>query len=62
MEGGIGCKRRYSVEEKYVKVCEGLYSGKKTRIVMNGEKSRWFGVERGLRLGCPCLHFCLIFI
>ena len=45
--------RHYGVEEKFVKVCEGLYSGVETRGVMNGAKSRWFGVERDLRRGCP---------
>ena len=45
---GLWCKRRhYDREEKFVKVCEGLYSEVKTRVVMNGAKSRWFGVERG---------------
>ena len=44
---GLWCKmRHYGVDEK---VCEGLYSGVETRVVMNGAKSRWFGVERGLR-------------
>ena len=38
--------RHYGVEEKFVKVCE-RYSGVETRVVMNGAKSRWFGVERG---------------
>ena len=47
--------RHYGVEEKFVKVCEGLYSGVETRVVMNGAKSRWFGVERGHRQGCPLL-------
>ena len=32
---------------------EGLYSGVETRVVINGTKSRWFGVERGLKQGCP---------
>ena len=45
--------RHYSVEEKFVKVCEGLYSGVETRVVMKGGKARWLGVERGLRQGCP---------
>ena len=44
--------RHYGVE-KFVKVCEGLYSGVETRVVKNRAKSRWFGVERGLRQGCP---------
>ena len=32
-----------------VRVCERLYSGVETRVVLNGGKSRWFAVERGLR-------------
>ena len=55
MCGGRDCgrMRHYSVEEEFVKVCEGLYSGLEMRVVMNRAKSRWFGVERGLRQGCP---------
>ncbi len=34
-------------------VCEGLYSGVEMRVVLNGRKSRWFEMERGLRQGCP---------
>ena len=45
--------RQYGVEEKFVRVCEGLYNGVETRMVLNGGKSRWFVVERGLRQGCP---------
>ena len=33
--------RQYGVEEKFV-----------TRVWLNGGKSRWFAVERGLRQGC----------
>ena len=29
--------RYYGVEEKFAKVCEGLYSGVEARVVMNGE-------------------------
>ena len=51
---GLWCKmRHYGVEEKLVKVCEGLYKIVEMRAVMNGAKSRWFVVERGLRQGCP---------
>ena len=43
---GLWCKMRHcGVEEKFVKVCEGLYSGVETKVVMNGAKSRWFDVE-----------------
>ena len=38
--------------EKFVKF-EGLYSGVEMMVVMNGLKSIWFGIERGLRQGCP---------
>ena len=51
--------RQYGVAE-FVRVCEGLYSGVETRVVLNGGKSRWFVVERGLRQGCPCHHSYLI--
>ena len=51
--------RYYGVDEKFVKVCEGLYSGVETRDVMNGMKSRWFGV---LGMASLCVHFYLIFI
>ena len=45
---GLWCKmRHYGVEEKFVKVYEELYSGVEMRVVLNGAKSRWFGVERG---------------
>ena len=43
--------RQYGVEEKFVKVCEALYSRVDTWVVLNGGKSRWFAVERGLRQG-----------
>ena len=44
----LWCKmRHYDVEEMFIMVCEGLYSGMETRVVMSGAKSRWFGVERG---------------
>ena len=45
--------RQYGVEEKFARVCKGLYSGVETRVVLNGRKSRWFAVEWGLRQGCP---------
>ena len=45
--------RPYGVEDKFVKVREGLYSGVEMRVVMNGAKSKWFGVERDLRQGWP---------
>ena len=46
---GLWCKmRNYCVEDKCVKSC-----GVEMRVVMNGAKSRWFGIERGLRQGCP---------
>ena len=42
--------RHYGVEEKCVKVCEGFcISGVGTSVVMNELRSRWFGVEKGLR-------------
>ena len=52
--------RQYGVTEKFVRVCEGLYSGKETRVVLNGGMSRWFAGERGLRQGCPLLPLLFI--
>ena len=47
--------RQYGVDEKFVRVCEGLYSRVETKVVLNGGKSRWFVVDRGLRQGCSLL-------
>ena len=47
--------RQYEVEEKFVYICRELYSGVETRVVLNGGKSRWFAVEKGLRQGCTLL-------
>ena len=33
-------------------MCE-TYSGVETRVLMNGEKLKWFGVERSFRQGWP---------
>ena len=44
--------RQYGVEEKFVRVCEGLYMGW-TRVVLNGGGLRWFAVKSGLRQRCP---------
>ncbi len=49
------------VEEKVVKVCEGVYRVE-MRVVTNGAKSRWLGIEMGLRQGCPCSYFSLVFV
>ena len=43
--------RQYGVEDKFVRVCKGLYSGMEMRVVLNGGESRWFAVERRLRQG-----------
>ena len=50
-EGLWSKMRYYGVEEKFVKVCEGLYNGVETRVVINGAKSRWFGIQRCLGQG-----------
>ena len=52
--------RQYGVEEKLVRVCEGLYNGMETRVVLNGGKSRRFAVERGLGKDAPCCHSYLL--
>ena len=58
---GVWCKmRHYGVEEKFVKVCEGLYRGVETSVVMNGVKS--FVLRWVLGKDALYLHFCLIFI
>ena len=41
--------RHYGVEEKFPKVCEGCIV--ETKVVINGAKSSWFGVEEGLKQG-----------
>ena len=41
------------VEEKLVRVCEGLHDGVETRVILDGAHSRWFTVETGLRQSCP---------
>ena len=43
-----------------MRVCEGLYSGMETRVVLNGGKSRWFAVERSLGNDALCCHTYLV--
>ena len=45
--------QQYGVEEKFVHICRGLYKGIEASVVLEGEQSRWFPVETGLRQGCP---------
>ena len=45
--------RRYGVTQKFVRVCQGLYEEVEASVVLDGEQSRWFKVEKGLRQGCP---------
>ena len=40
--------KQYGVEEKFVRVYQGLYSRMEMRVVSNRGKSRWFVVDRGL--------------
>ena len=47
--------RQYGVEEKFVRVGKVLYNGMEARIVTEGGRLRWFGIERYLRQGCPLL-------
>ncbi len=48
--------KQYGVKEKFVRVCEGLYSGMMMKVMLNGGKSRWFEVEQGLGQASPCHH------
>ena len=41
--------RRYGVTQKFVRVCQGLYEEVEASVVLDGEQSRWFKVEKGLR-------------
>ena len=45
--------RMYGVEEKFIRVCRCLYQDVEASIVLDGQQSRWFAVENGLRQGCP---------
>ena len=45
--------RMYGVEEKFIRVCRCLYQDVEASIVLDGQQSRWFVVENGLRQGCP---------
>ena len=45
--------RSYGVAEKFIRVCQGLYEDVEASVVLDGEQSRWFRVEKGLRQGCP---------
>ena len=45
--------RQYGVTQKFVRVCQGLYEEVEASVVLDGEQSRWFKVEKGLRQGCP---------
>ena len=60
MCGGRDCgvKRGIMVQRRLLRCVNGC--GVETTVVMNGAKSRWFGVERGLV--ALCIHICLIFI
>ena len=50
---GLWCKIKHYGVDNFFFFCEGLYSGVVTRVVMNRVKLRWFGIERGIRQGCP---------
>ena len=41
------------MEEKFVKVCERLYSGMERSVEITKGEVKMFGVERGLRQGFP---------
>lgn len=38
---------------RVVSLCEGLYSEVEAGVLVNGQQSRWFEVEEGLRQSCP---------
>lgn len=44
--------RQYGVPQKFVRVCQSLYEGVEASTVLDGEQSRWFKVEKGLRQKC----------
>ena len=44
---------QYGIEDKFVRICRGLYEGVEASVVLESGKSRWFPVETGLRQGCP---------
>ena len=43
----------YGVEENFIRVCQSLYQDVEASIVLDGQQSRWFKMENGLRQGCP---------
>ena len=45
--------REYGVEESFVRLCKRLYEGVQASVQVDGQQSRWFRVEEGLRQGCP---------
>ena len=36
-----------------ITVCKAMYKNVKASVLLDGEESRWFGVDNGLRQGCP---------
>ncbi len=38
---------------KFVEMCSGLYENVQASVLLEGQQSRWFGVDEGLRQGCP---------
>ena len=46
----LWCKMRHYGVEEFIRCVKGC-SGVETRAMINGVKSRWLGVERGLRQG-----------
>ena len=45
--------REHGVEESFLSLCEGLYEGVQASVQVDGQQSRWFRVDEGLRQGCP---------
>ena len=42
--------QQYGVEEKFVRICKGLYKWTEASVVLEGRQSRWFPVKTGLSI------------
>ncbi len=41
------------MENRFVEMCSGLYENVQASVLLEGQQSRWFDVDEGLRQGCP---------